>query len=233
MNDREESGNTAEGKDGDSGFQAYQTPGSDSIIESTSSAVPSPSISSEDKLSVPKPIIGSIGEMPGDANPALVETMGAVQGQVSTADLLRARESAEEQGLRAGGNIAYQEQSDQAGPGTTKMAQTDTGRPNWPDERKESPAEYMESPRADAAYGASAFGGGDLNLRARADAAIDRESTQSSAQESRSGLAPVGMQADEDKYEEREFGRPSPPSDLEITGGSGMLNIPSEDKGDE
>src|SRR5438128_1954830 len=92
----------------------YDTPGEDSIMRSTSRAVPSPSKTSKQRLTPPDPVIESLGETPGDANPALAETVGAEQGQVSTADLLRARETAEEQRPRATGNIhPYQDQ----GPG--------------------------------------------------------------------------------------------------------------------
>jgi hypothetical protein len=60
------------------------------------------------------------------------------------------------------------------------------------------------------------------------DAAVDRASTQASAQESRSGLPPVGMTAEEDKYEQREFERPAPVSETEKIAPE-MKNIPSED----
>src|SRR5688572_19915437 len=92
-------------------YQGYQTPGEDKVVESTSSAVPSPTQPSEQRLNTPKPVIESIGETPGDSNPALVETVGAAQGQVSTADMLRARETAEEQGLKEAGAQAYADQS--------------------------------------------------------------------------------------------------------------------------
>jgi len=229
MDDRRETGNTAQGKDGGGDYQGYETPGADQIVESTSSAVPSPSVPSEERLTTPKPVIESIGETPGDANPALVETVGAAQGQVSTADMLRAREGAEEQNLRAADASIYQ---DEGGSTFTRMEQADSGRPNWPDDRREAPLEYMTSPRADAAVMSGDAAIGDHNLRARVDATIDRDSTHASAQESRSGLPPVGLHEEEDKYEEREFGRPQPPSDLEMTGGA-MVNLPPEDRDDE
>lgn len=212
-------------------FQGYQTPGEDKVVESSSSAVPSPTQTSEQRLDAPKPVIESIGETPGSANPALVETVGAAQGQVSTADMLRARETAEEQGLRGVGAEAYAEQS-QGGSMPKEFTQTDSGRPNWPNDRRQAPIEYMESPRVDSSYFPSSIDkGGGSAFSARVDSTIDSLSTQASAQESRSGLAPVGMSADEDKYEEREFGRPTPPSDIE-TVVPDMVNLPPENEDD-
>src|SRR5687768_15743165 len=82
------------------GYRGYDTPGQDRIMESNSSAVPSPDRTTEDRIETPDQNISSIGEVAGDANPALAETVGHERGQVSTADLLRARETAEEQPLR-------------------------------------------------------------------------------------------------------------------------------------
>jgi len=212
-------------------FQGYQTPGEDKVLDSDSSAVPSPTKPGEQRLDTPKPVIESIGETPGDANPALVETVGASQGQVSTADMLRARETAEEQGLKQAGAQAYSDQS-QGAALPKEFTQTDSGRPNWPDDRRQQPTEYMESPRADISYPPSSIdkvGGGSFT--ARVDSNIDSLSTQASAQESRSGLPPVGMNATEDKYEEREFDRPAPPSDME-TVIPDMVNLPPEDEDD-
>ncbi|HUP28079.1 MAG TPA: hypothetical protein VM409_06560 [Chloroflexia bacterium] len=213
-------------------YQGYATPGEDRVAQSSSSAVPSLDTTSEERLTTPKPVIESIGETPGDANPALVETIGSAQGQTSTADLLMARESAEEQGLRGAGAAAYQEQS-QGGNLPKEFAQTDSGRPNWPDDRQQAPTEYMESPRANMSFVPSSIDkmGGGSSFDARVDRTMDRAGTQASAQESRSGLAPVGMTADEDKYEEREFGRPSPPSDIEMAVPD-MVNLPPENEDD-
>lgn len=212
-------------------FQGYETPGQDKVVESNSSAVPSPTQSSGQRLDAPKPVIESIGETPGSANPALVETVGAGQGHVSTADMLRARETAEEQGLRGAGAQAYADQS-QGGALPKEFTQTDSGRPNWPDDRRQAPTEYMESPRVDSSYVPSSIDkGGGPAFSARVDSNIDSLSTQASAQESRSGLAPVGMNAAEDKYEEREFDRPTPPSDIE-TIVSDMVNLPPENEND-
>ncbi len=212
-------------------FQGYLTPGEDKVVESNSSAVPSPTQPSEQRLDAPKPVIESIGETPGSANPALVETVGASQGQVSTADMLRARETAEEQGLKEVGAQAYAEQS-QGGALPKEFTQTDSGRPNWPDDRRQAPTEYMESPRVDMSYLPSGIDkAGGSSFAGRVDSNIDSLSTQAAAQESRSGLSPVGMNAEEDKYEEREFGRPTPPSDIE-TIVPDMVNLPPENEDD-
>jgi hypothetical protein len=44
---------------------------------------------------------GEVNEKPGDDNPALDETTGFAQGKNDTADLLRAREEAEEEVAQA------------------------------------------------------------------------------------------------------------------------------------
>jgi hypothetical protein len=207
----------------------YETPGEDTIIKSTSRAVPSPSKTSKERLTPPDPVIESLGETPGDANPALAETVGAEQGQVSTADLLRARETAEEQRPRATGNIhPYQDQ----GPGDApdEYERSDTGRPTWPNERQEDPIEYMESPRADAPLmaGSPDKVGGDLAMKGRMDMAAERDSTESTARESGTGLPTTGFSAEEEEYERREMRTPSEPSDLDRIV-PGMLNVPPGD----
>jgi hypothetical protein len=96
----------------DKGKPGYETPGEDTIIKSKSDAVPSPRETSEQRLQPPDSYIGGeVNETPGDANPALDETIGYEKGQTSTADLLRARESAEERIPRAMGKEMYADQS--------------------------------------------------------------------------------------------------------------------------
>ncbi len=95
------------------GFSGYETPGQDDIIKSTSEAVPSPSMRSEDRVQAPSEHIGGrVNETPGDSNPAIAETVGYETGQTNTADLLRAREGAEEQGARERGREMYVDQPD-------------------------------------------------------------------------------------------------------------------------
>jgi hypothetical protein len=42
----------------------------------------------------------------------------------------------------------------------------------------------------------------------------------------------VGLDAEEDKYEQREFGRPQPPSEMEMFA-PGMPNLPPTEEDDE
>lgn len=205
----------------------YGTPGEDNTIRSTSPAIPSPSKTSEERLQGPKPVIESLGEKPGDANPALRETVSKEKGQATTADVLRARETAEEQPVRAKG-IEYPYQDQGMGATPSEFEQTDTGRPNWPDDRLESPMEYMESPRADASFMGGTLDKPIVDLKPRMDATVDRASTQASEFESRSGLPSVGLDADEDKYENREMRKPTEPSDLDRIA-PGMINVPDEE----
>ena len=93
-------------------YRGFDTPGQDRIIESSSDAVPSPSTPSEQRLETPDAFIGGeVNEPPGSANPALNETTGYEKGQTTTADLLRARESAEEQRPRDLGREMYADQT--------------------------------------------------------------------------------------------------------------------------
>lgn len=209
-----------------SSYQGFATPGEDKIVESTSSAVPSPSVPSEGRLEAPKPVIETFGEAPGSSNPALAETVGVAEGKVSTADMLLARETAEEQGVRAAGAPLYEGQSPQAGEDS--FADRDSGRPNWPDDRQQEPVGYMDSPRANTSYAAGSADKVDITFAGRVDALSDRAGTQGSAQESRSGLAPVGQNAEEDKYEQREFDRPTEASEIDEIAPT-MLNLPPKE----
>jgi hypothetical protein len=214
------------------GIKGYGSPGEDRILESSSPAVPSPSRTSEDRITPADPYIESLGEKPGDANPALPEAVGVQTGDASTAELLRARESAEEERLRDSQAEIYADQSKLT---PDEWAVTDRGRPNWPDDRVENPAEYMDSPRADSAYMAGSGGGIDATgvdnerIKANADALADRVGTEASKSESLSGLSSPGIDPEEDMYERREVGHPSPPSEMD-TFAPGMTNLPPEDK---
>jgi hypothetical protein len=227
--DEKQQGQSSQSREGS--YQGYATPGEDKIIESTSEAVHSPTKREEDRLTAPRSNIQSIGETPGDSNPALAETLDAQQGQPgSTAQMLAAREGAEESRLRASGagqtNSIYQDQ--QSGVASQEFQDHEGGRPNWPDDRQREPLDYMESPRANMPLGTGAPDGLGPSLKGRVDAAVDRDSTQAAAAESRSGLSPIGHNEDEDEYERREFGRPAPPSDMDIVAPD-MVNLPAED----
>ena len=218
----------------ESTFDAYSSPGEETLQESNSPAVPSPSTTSEQRTQAPDPQINSLGGVtPGSDNPALDQTRDHASGQGSTADMLRAREASEEEYLREGsatgavpeGTIG---QDQMEGLRPDEYQDRDSGRPNWPDDRQQAPLDYMDAPRADMPLVSGSADKLDLTIKPRMDAAVDRASTQASAQESRSGLPPVGMNAEEDKYEQREFERPAPVSETEMIAPE-MKNIPSED----
>lgn len=223
MSDNEQN---SSGRGPDAGMPGYHTPGQDTTLQSTSEAVPTPANTSEQRLDDPKPYIESIDETPGDANPALAQTVGVEQGTTSTADLLREREAAEERPVVQDGLRPYQDQS--SGTRPEQFQDADSGRPNWPDDKQEEPINYMESPRAYMPMGTGATDFYDRNFQGRVDAEVDRSSTEAEKGESRSGLPHVGSDAQEDKYEQREFGRPTPPSDLEMFS-PGSPNLPPED----
>jgi hypothetical protein len=95
-----------------SGYRGYDAPGEDKVISNTSEAVPSPSVTGRQRMEAPDAFIGGdVNEKPGDDNPALDETTGFAQGKSTTADLLRAREDAEEQITLKRGNEEYADQT--------------------------------------------------------------------------------------------------------------------------
>lgn len=171
------------------------------------------------------------GSGPGSDNPALEETYAEQSGEISTADLLRAREGAEEQILRQQGAEMYADQSATARPDEHRDA--DAGRPNYPADRDRNPGEYMESPRADAAYlGGSGAGGGSgqdtIQLEAQADALADRAGTEGARGESPVHLSSPGADTEAEIYAEREWTQPTPPSEMDMLA-PGMVNLPPED----
>ena len=212
-------------------YEGWATPGQDRIVESRSEAVPSPSRTADERMEAPDAYIESIGEQPGDANPALGETLGQQEGTTSTADLLRERESAEEQRLRNAGGHIYADQPPNTRP--EEWADADKGRPNWPLDRQEQPVEYMDSPRIESAYGATGAGGGtgidSQQLEAEVDRMVAHESTAAGEASSRTGMPQIGANAEEDIYAEREVGRPTPPSEMDMFA-HGTPHLPPEDE---
>ncbi|HET9496126.1 MAG TPA: hypothetical protein VFR15_18015 [Chloroflexia bacterium] len=212
-------------------FKGWENPGQERIMDSSSEAVPSPSRTSDERIEAPDPYIESIGERPGDANPALGETLAHNEGTGSTADMLRAREAAEEQHLRQAGGHMYADQAPNTRPDEWEDA--DKGRPNWPNDRQEHPVEYMDSPRIEAAYGATGAGGGTGQDKQQLEAEVDRltsyEGSVAGQAEARSGMPQIGAHPDEDIYERREMGRPSEPSEIDRLA-HGMVNLPPEDE---
>ena len=205
----------------------YETPGRDRILESNSPAIPSPTQTSQERLTNPKPRIESIDERPADANPALVETVRAEKGQTSTADMLQARETAEESLLRQAQAHIYEDQGAETMPEDTREA--DTGQPDFPYEYQEhASAETIESPDTQQSFIAATGGVGGLDLRARADSMIERDSDETVYHSSLRGEGPVGGEAAEMDYEGAEMPDSGPPSDMETIAPE-MKNIPSED----
>jgi len=211
-------------------YEGYSTPGQDKIVESRSEAVPSPTETTEQRIDAPDAYIETIRAQPGEANPALGETIGQQEGTASTADLLRAREAAEEQHVRQAGREMYADQAPNTRPDEWEDA--DKGRPNWPNDRQEQPVEYMDSPRSDAAYGATGAGGGTGIDTQQLDAEVDRltsyEGSVAGQAEARSGMPQIGAHPDEDIYERREMGRPAEPSEMDMLAHGGV-NLPPED----
>lgn len=204
----------------------YETPGADTVIYSNDAGVPSPSETSDQRLQKPKPVIQSINETPGDANPALNETIAAEQGKADTADLLRARESAEGQQLRKAGAQIYEDQPPDAEPAA--FEQEDGGRPTWPDNREEPPIEKMESPHSEASYMAGSPDYLGLNWKGRVDEEMDRNAKQAAAQDSPAGFSTAGQSPEEARDEQLEMDHPTPQSDADRLM-PGMVHLPPED----
>ncbi|MBF6614556.1 MAG: hypothetical protein IVW55_15700 [Chloroflexi bacterium] len=215
-----------QGKKGGDSYQGYDAPGKDTIVQSSSDAVPSPTETSEQRLTTPKPSIQSINETPGDANPALSETISEEKGQTSTADMLRAREAAEEEYLRRADAQVYADQPPDGGR-PQEWEEKDSGRPNWPNDRLNEAVESKEITGVEEDF-IGMTQGGSLSLAGRADRAEDSAADQASAGESRSGLSSVGHDIEEDIYERQEMHRPVEESEMDRLA-PGMLNLPPED----
>ncbi len=217
--------NQRTGQSGSSERPGYETPGRDAIEQSTSAAIPSPTETTEQRIQAPQPAIKSINETPGDANPALAQTIGEEQGTVSTADMLRARESAEERGPRRIDAEIYQEQPPQ-GANPSELRTTDSGRPNWPNDQRNYIEEEEDFTNVQEDFMAGTAGE-SLTLAGRADAVEDQAGRLSAAREGGSGLPPVGFNAAEDTYEQEEMRTPTPDSDLDRIA-PGMINLPPD-----
>src|SRR5205823_6321033 len=103
------------------------------------------------------------------------ETAGFEQGQMSTAELLAAREAAEERLAWAGGN--RQPYQDEGSTLTTdEFREKDTGRPNWPDKSAQTPLDQLDPPRANAPLWGGAPDVFGMTLPGRQDQVTDRAS---------------------------------------------------------
>jgi hypothetical protein len=202
----------------------YATPGQDRIVQSKSPAVPSPSETSEQRLTTPGSRIQSINEQPGDANPALQETIGEEQGQVSTADMLRARETAEEERLRAAQAQIYQD----AGPDEIdrEFSRTDSGQPDFPFKYQEDATpRSIDSPDVQQDFEGMTQGVGSMDLRARAEAMLDRDGPETAYTDALHGEGPFGREAQELDAEGPEMTNKFVPGDDVV---HEMKNIPDE-----
>jgi hypothetical protein len=219
-----------QGESGPPEGTGYETPGSEKLLRSTSPAVSAPSQTSEDRLTTPKPEIESIGERPADANPALVETVGLEQGQTSTADLLRARETAEEAHLRSAQAHIYEDQGPETMPEDVREA--DTGQPDYPYAHQDhATAETIESPDTQQDFMAATGGIGSMDLRARADSMVERAGNETVYNASMHGAGPVGREAEKLDYDGPEMPNTVEPSEIDMIAPD-MKNIPSEDTND-
>lgn len=204
----------------------YSTPGADRIIQSSSEAVPSPSASMEQRLTTPKGTITSLGETPADANPALAQTVAEESGQGTTAEMLLARETAEEQYLRNAQANIYQDQ----GPDTMdrQFSKSDSGQPDSPYAYQEdATTRSIDSTDVTESFEGMAQGIGSMDLRARAESMLDRDGSQTAYTDAMSGQGPVGHKAEEYDAQGAEMHNTSVPGDLDVLA-PGMKNIPDE-----
>jgi len=172
------------------------------------------------------------GSGPGSDNPALNETYAEESGDISTADFLRARESAEEERLRQEQTQIYADQTRSQDPRGRR--DTGDGSGAWPVDGEQSPAEYMDAPRAESSLlGGSAGSGVGMNtieLEGEVDAMNDRVAADAARNESPVRLGspdPADPQAD--FYTRREYVQENPPSDLDVLA-PGMAYLPPDDE---
>jgi hypothetical protein len=210
-------------------YEGYGMPDTGAVEHSTSPAVPSPRRAGDDHLTTPPSTVEATGEEPGSANPALEETVALSQGQASTADLLRAREAAEEELQRQAGAEAPVYTGRPSSTTPDEFEVKDAGRPEWPHDRERPPVTEMRPPHVDSSYLGGTVGTADPQMVGRIDAQMDVKRSQAAAGESRSGLAPVRDSVRDTgfDYEQHEFDKPAPPSDLDRVAPD-MPDIPPE-----
>jgi len=177
------------------------------------------------------------GSGPGSDNPALAETYAEESGDISTADFLRKRESAEEERLRQEQTQIYADQTRAQDPRGRRDTEGESGA--WPLDGEQSPAEYMDAPRAESTLlGGSAGSGVGMNtieLEGEVDAMNDRVGADAARNQSPVHLgSPDPSDPQADFYTRREYDRDNPPSDLDVLA-PGMSYLPpdDEDEGEE
>jgi hypothetical protein len=167
----------------------------------------------------------SINEEPGDANPALEETIGEEKGQVSTADLLRTRETAEEARLRGAQAQIYEDES--TDETNRELNRTDSGQPDFPFRYQEDATpRSIDSPDIQEGFVGATGGVGSMNVRARAESMLDRDGSETAYTDALHGEGPFGRRAQELDAEGPEMTNTFVPGDDEVL--DGMKNIPDE-----
>ena len=171
------------------------------------------------------------GSGPGSDNPALAETYAEESGDISTADFLRARESAEEERLRRQRAQIYADQARSQDPRGRRDAD-DEGRDGLM-EGEQSPAEYMDAPHSEASLlGGDAAGGvgmSTIEFEGEVDAMNDRVAADAARNDSPTLLStPNPADPEADFYDKREFDHDEPPSDLDVLA-PGMVYLPPDD----
>jgi hypothetical protein len=177
------------------------------------------------------------GSGPGSDNPALAETYAEESGDISTADFLLARESAEEERLRQEQTQIYADQARSQDPRGRRTERNTSG--GQPLDGEQGPAAYMDAPHAESSLlGGSAGAGVGMNtieLEGEVDAMNDRVGADAARNESPVHLgSPDPSDPQADFYTKREYDQDNPPSDLDVLA-PGMSYLPpdDDDKGKE
>lgn len=172
------------------------------------------------------------GSGPGSDNPALAETYAEESGDISTADFLLARESAEEERLRQERAQIYADQARSQDPrGRRGKGKKSGGRPQ---DGEQGPAAYLDAPHADSSFlggsGGEGVGMSTIEFEGEIDAMNDRVGADAGRNESPAHLAsPDPNDRSADFYTKREYEQSTPPSDLEVLA-PGMSYLPPQDK---
>jgi hypothetical protein len=172
------------------------------------------------------------GSGPGSDNPALAETYAEESGDISTADFLLARESAEEERLRQEQTQIYADQARSQDPRGRRSTGNKSG--GQPADGEQGPAAYMDAPHAESSLlGGSAGAGVGMNtieLEGEVDAMNDRVGADAARNESPVHLgSPDSVDPQADFYTRREYDQDNPPSDLDVLA-PGMSYLPPKDK---
>lgn len=162
------------------------------------------------------------GSGPGNDNPALEETYEEQAGEITTAQFLAARESAEEQRMRNQGAEMYADQSPTAG--SRQDANSDL-----------TPGENLESPRAEGSFlsgsGSGGTGQDTMQLEGEADALVDRAGFDAARGALPDNVPNVGGDAQGEIYAEGEWGQTNEPSEMDMIAPGMVYLLDEEDDG--